>query len=40
MRYAVKIARQATIAALFIVAALLGTLSGVVVAYADDQPLI
>jgi penicillin-binding protein 1A len=40
MRYAVKIARQATIAALFIVAALLGTLSGVVVAYADDLPLI
>ena len=40
MRYVVKIARQATIAALFIVAALLGTLSGVVFAYADDLPLI
>jgi penicillin-binding protein 1A len=40
MRYVVKIARQASIAALFIVAALLGTLSGVVVAYADDLPLI
>src|SRR5918996_4148481 len=40
MRYVIKIARQATIAALFIVAALLGTLSGVVFAYADDLPLI
>ena len=40
MRYVVKIARQASIAALFIVTALLGTLSGVVIAYADDLPLI
>src|SRR5688572_7975333 len=40
MRYVVKIARQATVAALFIVAALLGTLSGVLFAYADDLPLI
>jgi penicillin-binding protein 1A len=40
MRYAVKIARNATIAALFIVAALLGTFSGVLFAYADDLPLI
>ena len=36
----VTIARQATIAALFIVAALGGTLTGVVLAYADDLPLI
>ncbi len=40
MRYVVKVARQASIAALFIVAALLGTLSGVVFAYSDDLPLI
>jgi penicillin-binding protein 1A len=40
MRYVVKIARTATITALFILAALLGTLSGVVFAYADDLPLI
>ena len=35
-----RIARQAGIAALFVVAALLGTLSGVLIAYADDLPLI
>jgi penicillin-binding protein 1A len=40
MKYVVKIARNATIAALFVVAALLGTLSGVMFAYADDLPLI
>jgi len=40
MRYAVKIARNAGIAALFVVAALLGTFSGVLFAYADDLPLI
>jgi penicillin-binding protein 1A len=40
MRYVVKVARTATIAALFIVAALLGTFSGVLFAYADDLPLI
>lgn len=40
MRYAVKIARTAGIAALFVVAALLGTFSGVLFAYADDLPLI
>src|SRR5262245_37767841 len=39
-RYVFRIARQAGIAALFVVAALLGTLSGVLVAYADDLPLI
>jgi penicillin-binding protein 1A len=39
-RYVVRIARQAVIAALFVIAALLGTLSGVLVAYADDLPLI
>ncbi len=36
----VKIARNATIVALFVLAALLGTLGGVVFAYADDLPLI
>jgi penicillin-binding protein 1A len=40
MRYIVRFARQAGIAALFIIAALLGTLSGVMFAYADDLPLI
>ncbi len=40
MTYVVRIARQATIAILFIVAALLGTLGGVLFAYADDLPLI
>jgi penicillin-binding protein 1A len=39
-RYVVRVARQAGIVALFIAAALLGTLSGVLVAYADDLPLI
>ena len=39
-RYVFRIARQAGIAALFVVAALLGTLSGVLFAYADDLPLI
>jgi penicillin-binding protein 1A len=40
MKYVVRIARNATIAVLFILAALLGTLSGVMFAYADDLPLI
>jgi penicillin-binding protein 1A len=40
MRLAVRIARNASIAALFVLAALLGTLSGVMFAYADDLPLI
>src|SRR5262245_34850830 len=40
MKYVVRIARNATIAALFVLAALLGTLSGVMFAYADDLPLI
>jgi len=40
MRYVIKVARQASIVALFVVAALLGTLSGVLFAYADDLPLI
>jgi penicillin-binding protein 1A len=40
MKYVVKIARNAGIAAMFIVVALLGTLSGVVFAYASDLPLI
>jgi penicillin-binding protein 1A len=40
MKYVVKIARNATIAVLFVAAALLGTLSGVLFAYADDLPLI
>src|SRR5918994_850963 len=40
MRYFVRFARQAGIAALFIITALLGTLSGVMFAYADDLPLI
>jgi penicillin-binding protein 1A len=40
MRYVVKIARNASLAALFIVVALLGTVSGVVFAYASDLPLI
>ena len=40
MQYVVRIARQASIVALFVVAALLGTLTGVVFAYADDLPLI
>jgi penicillin-binding protein 1A len=36
----IKIARNASIIALFVFAALLGTLGGVVFAYADDLPLI
>jgi penicillin-binding protein 1A len=40
MRYVVKVARSAGLAALFVVAALLGTLSGVLFAYADDLPLV
>ena len=40
MKYVVKIARNAGIAAIFIVVALLGTVSGVVFAYATDLPLI
>ena len=40
MQYIIRVARQASIAALFVVAALLGTLSGVLFAYADDLPLI
>jgi len=38
--YVVRIARQATIAALFVVAALLGILSGVLFAYAGDLPQV
>jgi penicillin-binding protein 1A len=40
MRYVVKIARTAGVVAIFIVVALLGTVSGVVFAYATDLPLI
>jgi penicillin-binding protein 1A len=40
MKFVVKIARNAGIAALFVVTALVGTLSGVVFAYAGDLPLI
>jgi penicillin-binding protein 1A len=40
MKYVVRIARNASIAALFVLAALLGTISGVLFAYADDLPLI
>lgn len=36
--YVVKVARRAGIALLFVVAALLGTLSGVLFAYSDDLP--
>jgi penicillin-binding protein 1A len=39
-RYIVRFARQAGVAALFITAALAGTLSGVLFAYADDLPQI
>src|SRR3989338_8945790 len=35
-----RVARQAGLAALFVLAALLGTLSGVLFAYADDLPQI
>jgi penicillin-binding protein 1A len=40
MRHLTRLARQAGIAALFVAAALFGTLSGVFFAYADDLPLI
>jgi penicillin-binding protein 1A len=40
MRVVVRYARHAMLAALFIVAALLGTASGVLFAYSDDLPLI
>ena len=40
MRQVVKIARLATVAALFVIAALGGTLTGVILAYGDDLPLI
>ena len=39
-RYVIKFARQAGLAALFVGAALAGTLSGVLFAYADDLPQI
>lgn len=38
--YVIRVARNATIAALFIVAAMLGTLSGVMFAYAGDLPAV
>ena len=38
MKLAVRYARHAGIAALFVAAALLGTLSGVLFAYSDDLP--
>src|SRR6185436_7494539 len=38
MRLAVRYARHAGLAALFVAAALLGTLSGVLFAYSDDLP--
>ena len=38
MKVAVRYARHAGIAALFVTAALLGTLSGVLFAYSDDLP--
>jgi len=38
--YVIRIARQATIAALFIIVAMLGILSGVLFAYASDLPRI
>ena len=40
MKYVVKIARNAGIVAMFVVVALLGTVSGVMFAYASDLPLI
>jgi penicillin-binding protein 1A len=39
-RVVIRVARQAGLVALFVVAALLGTLSGVLFAYADDLPEI
>ena len=38
--YVIRFARNATIAALFVVAALLGILSGVLFAYAGDLPQV
>src|SRR6266851_1770708 len=38
--YVIRIARQASIAALFIIVAMLGILSGVLFAYASDLPKI
>jgi penicillin-binding protein 1A len=38
MTYVVKVARHAGVAALFVIAAMLGTLSGVLFAYSDDLP--
>src|SRR5262244_1461956 len=40
MHVVVRIARQASIAALFIIAAMLGILSGVLFAYAGDLPQV
>ena len=40
MKVAVRYARHFVIAALFVSAALLGTLSGVLFAYSDDLPEI
>src|SRR5918994_1990174 len=39
-RVVVRVARQAIVVALFLVAALAGTVSGVLFAYADDLPQI
>ena len=38
--YVIRLARNATIGALFVVAALLGVLSGVLFAYAGDLPQV
>ncbi|MGQ0734233.1 MAG: penicillin-binding protein 1A [Acidobacteriota bacterium] len=40
MKHAIRVARHAGLAALFVAAALLGTMSGVLFAYADDLPVI
>src|SRR5438046_7167502 len=40
MNIVVRVARQATIAALFIIAAMLGILGGVLFAYAGDLPQV
>ena len=39
-RVVIKVARQAGVVALFLIAAILGTVSGVLFAYADDLPQI
>src|SRR5688572_9822314 len=39
-RVVIRVARQAVLVALFLVVAMLGTLSGVLFAYADDLPEI